>query len=256
MEAVSGELKSGLPWELLYADDLVLIATSEKELMEKLKKWKEGLENKGMKVNVGKTKWMVSGDQKQVQEPSGRWPCSVCKKGVGRNSLKCHCCQKWVHKKCSGVKGSLQKLTTEFKCSVCNNPPGTQARTETEIHMGDGVKLEKVDKFSYLGDTVCSSGAEAAVVARIRSGWKKFKELAPFLHSKGTSLMVKGRVYDSCVRSSMLYGSETWPLRAEDERKIARNDMSMIRYLCGVKLSDRKSNEELRKSMGIGDRRH
>ena len=45
-----------VPWELLYADDLVIIAESEESLMEKLGKWKEELEMKGLKVNVGKTK--------------------------------------------------------------------------------------------------------------------------------------------------------------------------------------------------------
>ena len=35
------------------------------------------------------------------------WPCGVCTKGVGSNSLQCTSCQKWVHKKCSGIKGSM-----------------------------------------------------------------------------------------------------------------------------------------------------
>ena len=42
----------------MYADDLVIIAESEESLMEKMRKWKEELEMKGLKVNVGKTKVM------------------------------------------------------------------------------------------------------------------------------------------------------------------------------------------------------
>ena len=38
IEAVRRELRTGLPWELLYADDLVLVATREKELEEKLRR--------------------------------------------------------------------------------------------------------------------------------------------------------------------------------------------------------------------------
>jgi len=38
-----------------------------------------------------------------------RWPCEVCSKGVGSNSLQCTSCQKWVHQKCSGIKGSMYK---------------------------------------------------------------------------------------------------------------------------------------------------
>ena len=32
----------GLPWELLYADDLVLLAESEDDLKRKLQRWKNG----------------------------------------------------------------------------------------------------------------------------------------------------------------------------------------------------------------------
>ena len=44
--------KEGLPWELLYADDLVLVAQSKEELREKILRWK---------VNIEKTKVMRSG---------------------------------------------------------------------------------------------------------------------------------------------------------------------------------------------------
>ena len=57
--------------------------------------------------------------------------------------------------------------------------------------------------------------ADAAVETRIRIGWNKFRQLAPLLTNKDISLTVRGRVYSSCVSSSMLHGSETWPVRKE-----------------------------------------
>ena len=56
LEALSRHVRKGLPWELFYADDLVLLAEYREILMEKIKIWKEGLESKGLKVNIGKTK--------------------------------------------------------------------------------------------------------------------------------------------------------------------------------------------------------
>ena len=47
--------------ELLYADDLIVIVDSEKQLARKRNRWKDGLEKKGMKVNISKTKIMVGG---------------------------------------------------------------------------------------------------------------------------------------------------------------------------------------------------
>ena len=73
--------------ELLYADDLVLVAETEKLLMEKLRKWKKGMELKGLRVNIGKTKVMRCQVRIGQAEDSGKYPCGVCKQGVGDNSL-------------------------------------------------------------------------------------------------------------------------------------------------------------------------
>ena len=67
-----------------------------------------------------------------------------------------------------------------------------------------------VDMLSVDGD------ADAAVEARIRIGWNKFRQLVPLLTNKDVSLIMRGRLYSSCVRSSMLHGSETWPVRKEN----------------------------------------
>ena len=46
---------------------------------------------------------MISGERQKVRQKAVRWPCGVCSKGVGSNSLQCTSCQKWVHKKCERV---------------------------------------------------------------------------------------------------------------------------------------------------------
>ena len=72
------------------------------------------------------------------------------------------------------------------------------------------ISLECVDKFCYLGDMIrAGGGVEAAVNARIRRGWRKFRELLPSLTSKGTPLRFKRKLYAACIRSVMLSGSET-----------------------------------------------
>ena len=70
--------------------------------------------------------------------------------------------------------------------------------------------LEYVDSFCYLGDMLSAGGgAEEAVRCRVRCAWGKFKELLPIITSRGTSLIVKGKIYKACVQSVMIYGSET-----------------------------------------------
>ena len=55
LEALSREFCSGVPWEDLYADDLVIIAESLEECVRRLLTWKEAMEKKGLRVNAGKT---------------------------------------------------------------------------------------------------------------------------------------------------------------------------------------------------------
>ena len=79
---------------LLYADDLVLMAESKELLMEKLRKWKKGMEAKGLRVNAGKTKVMHCRTSRVQSEDSGKHSCGVCRKGVVSNSILCVVSQK------------------------------------------------------------------------------------------------------------------------------------------------------------------
>ena len=112
-----------------------------------------------------------------------------------------------------------------------------------------------VNIFCYLGDTLDGDGgADLAATARIRNGWMKFRELLPFLTSRAPSLEMKGRprrVYASCVRSSMTYGSETGPLLVYVGLNFERVGMQMIRWMCGISMKDRRTSEELRRLVGV-----
>ena len=57
-----------LSWELLYADDLAVIAETEEGLIKRLNEWKDNVESKGMKVNMNKTKVMISGERQKVRQ--------------------------------------------------------------------------------------------------------------------------------------------------------------------------------------------
>ena len=61
LDTISEECRDGLPWELLFAVDLAIIADSEEDFQRRWLKWQIGMESKGLKVNTGKTEVMVSG---------------------------------------------------------------------------------------------------------------------------------------------------------------------------------------------------
>ena len=65
-EALSREFRVALPWELLYANELVVIAETEDDLIKRLNEWKDFVENRGMRVNMNKTNVMISGEWQKV----------------------------------------------------------------------------------------------------------------------------------------------------------------------------------------------
>ena len=91
----------------------------------------------------------------------------VCGKGVGRNLIQCTKCKKWVRKRCSGIKGQLPKWGGSFVCKRCKKEDQGQnglctdrkgAAVSEGMDIGNGVKLERVEKFCYLGDMIAVEG--------------------------------------------------------------------------------------------------
>ena len=112
LEALSPEFPTGVLWELLYAGDLTVIADTLEECITKLKAWKNGMENRGLRVNIKKKKLMISGTGLNMLRDSGALPCAVCRSGVGANSISCSQCKLWVHKKCSNILAYVKYVTS------------------------------------------------------------------------------------------------------------------------------------------------
>jgi hypothetical protein len=255
MQAITKHVSAGLPWELLYADDLVVMAKSEEELRDKLIAWKTAMEKKGLKVNMGKTKVMCSERGRGNVNKSTNYPCGVCGLGVGDNSIFCTKCSQWVHKRCTKLK-TLPTSNDNYICPKCKlvSETGSGFENDKEMSLNESDKCEVVDKFCYLGDmSSAGGGADAAVVTRISSGWKKFRELESLLTAKDVSYKIKAALYTACVRSVMIYGAETWAMTVVTSKLLERAEMRMVRWMCGVTLLDHIESAELRQRLEILD---
>ena len=207
-----------------------------------------------MRVNAGKTKIIICGTGLDLLQSSGEFPCAVCRTGVGSNSIFCNGCKHWVHKKCSGLK-HLKKYP-DYRCTWCQGTAcPLDGRPQKEVQVGPD-KLEVVASFCYLGDMLSAAGGcELSTTTRVKTAWKKFKDLLPVLSSRHLSFKTRGRVYSSCVRSAMLYARETWPLTKPNLQRLQRNDRAIIRQICNFRPQDivtTRSNELL-VPLGIGD---
>ena len=139
------------------------------------------MEAKGLRVNMARTKFMVSGTDLNVLKKSGQFPCAVCLSGVGANSIQCTRCSKWVHKKCSGLAGNLRADPT-YVCPRCEGRARPLDGRPVKEVMVDGSKLEVVASFCYLGDMQdAGGGCDAAIATRCCVAWGKFRKLLPVL---------------------------------------------------------------------------
>jgi len=120
-----------------------------------------------MRVNMNKTKHIISREWQKVMQKAVRWPCNVCGRIAANNSIQCTSCQKRVVRKCSGINGMMYKVMKSFVCSGCmNTVTGTRC---TSVDIGVNASLELMDKLCYLGVMLSVDGdADAAVETRIR----------------------------------------------------------------------------------------
>ena len=90
------------------------------ELRKNFDERKEAFESKGMRVNLEKTKLMVSGMEKETLD-SKIDPSDVCRTRVTSNSVLCTACGKWVYARCTQKKKVAVYLNKYFVCKKCRS---------------------------------------------------------------------------------------------------------------------------------------
>ena len=115
VDAVTKHTREGLLNEILYADDLVLMSERWDDLKERFQRWKSAMEDKELKVNVGKTKMMASGTKGEIVS-SKIDPCGIRGKRVGSNAVCCSQYTKWIHGRCTKTKKVTCSSAKMHKC--------------------------------------------------------------------------------------------------------------------------------------------
>lgn len=252
IEEIAKECRLGDPWELLFADDLVLTSETREGVEEMLRKWFLAFKAHGLTINMSKTKLLVTGKEMVDVLKLGKYPCAVCGKGVGANSILCTGCDRWCHGRCSGL-ATLARVT-DFLCSRCSSGGGLVDIDESlTLEFGT---VEEVSSFCYLGDVIDREGTvERSARSRISSGWSKWRELRSLLCNCSIPLKQRAKVYEACVRSAMTYASETWAMTEAVKVMFDSADRRMLRMLCGITLADRISSQNILSSCGLTDLR-
>ena len=111
----------------------------------------------------------------------------------------------------------------------------------------NGSPLEQVEKFCYLGSVLSGNcGIEHEINSRVGKAATAYSKLVrrvwdnPKLTTK-----TKVLVYQTCVLSTLLYGSETWTTYAKQERKLNAFHLRCLRRLLSIRWQDRVPNVEV-----------
>ncbi len=98
---------------------------------------------------------------------------------------------------------------------------------EEGMRLSSGVPLEEVGSFICLGSSFTAFGqAKDVIKERIGLTRSSFSRLKSALWSRRET---KGRIYEALIRTILLYGCETWPVRAEDLRRLEVFDNNRLR---------------------------
>ena len=107
-------------------------------------------------------------------------------------------------------------------------------------------EVENVNRFTYLGSVITTDGgAEADVRARIAKASYTFNTLSKVWKTGSISRHTKIRIFNSNVKSVLLYGAETWLSNKTVTHKLQVFINKCLRRILGIFWPKRVSNEEL-----------
>ena len=112
-------------------------------------------------------------------------------------------------------------------------------------------QLEEVQSFTYLGSIIDQQGGtDADVKARIGKARAAFIQLNNIWKSRELSRNTKIRLFNSNVKSVLLYGAETWRMTKTTIRKLQAFTNSCLRRILQIRWPETISNTSLLERTG------
>ena len=158
----------------------------------------------------------------------------------------------------------LQRLVAEFgrvcerrklKVNVAKSKVMVCSRSERVVRMNvelNGVLLEEVDCFKYLGSQISvEGGVEEDVKYRVNEASKVLGSMKRVCKSRQLGMNAKRRLYEGVIVPTALYGAETWGLKVAEKKRLNVLEMKCLRSMVGVTRWDRLRNEEVRRRAGV-----
>ena len=138
----------------------------------------------------------------------------------------------------------VQQWSSNFglKINIAKTEVQVISKQQQDINISiGGTKLLQVEKLVYLGGTITQSGkCTEDINNRIGKALGAVQSLHSILTAKD-------------IRDVLMYGSETWTLKKEDENRLLTFEMICLRKILGVTRLDRIRNTTIRKTLGLDE---
>ena len=121
---------------------------------------------------------------------------------------------------------------------------GTETQPSIKVN---NYELQAVSHFTYLGSTISGNlSLDTEIDKRIGKASTTLARLTPRVwENPKLSIKTKMAVYNACVISTLLYGSETWTTYARQDRRLNSFHMRCIRRILGISWEDKVTNTEV-----------
>ena len=162
----------------------------------------------------------------------------------------------------SHTESGLQNLIDCFS-QACDDFGLTISVKKTEV-MGQNVSippvikidnkaLEVTDHFTYLGSTISSNlSLDHELDRRIAKAAGVMSKLSNRVwNNNRLTLKTKIRVYQACIISTLLYGSEAWTSYARQENRLECFHMRCLRRILGITWEDKVTNNSVLKQTNM-----
>lgn len=123
---------------------------------------------------------------------------------------------------------------------------------QTNIKLENNEEVEVCTEYSYLGVIFDSSGSDTNEIRkRITQAKKAIGSLNSVFWSREIGKGRKYNIYNSMIKSNLLYGAETWRITEENKRRLETVEMDVFRRSLGISRLQKIRNEEIRRQMGV-----
>ncbi|XP_076470843.1 protein unc-93 homolog A-like [Babylonia areolata] len=144
------------------------------------------------------------------------------------------------------------KHAESLACLKKTNIIGQDVSSSPSISNGD-FTLEVVEDFTYRSSTISSNlSLDAELNKRTSKAATAMARLAKRVwNNPMLTISTKMQVYQACVLSTLLYGSETWNLYSRQERRLSSFHLCNLRRILAITWQDRVPNKKVLDQAGI-----